>query len=161
MLSSITIIKHAKHLKQKPELKWRFRREPADLENYHGKRNTMSSMMNLGLREQYTYWINQCSKYLHQLFKKTRLLLESNEASTPTNLINFLPRKKSMKIEGVIICIPSHKYQQIIKSESRKQNSCFYRARAVCKFNNSLTFTFLIQRGYSNDKNDLLTAILS
>ena len=48
-------------------------------------------------------------------------------------------------MEGVIICVLCFKYHKINKSRSRKQNSCFFRARAVCKFSNCLEFTFFIR----------------
>ena len=48
-------------------------------------------------------------------------------------------------MEGVIICVLCFKYHKINKSRGRKQNSCFFRAKAVCKFSNCLEFTFFIR----------------
>ena len=51
----------------------------------------------------------------------------------------------SMKMEGVIICVLCFKFHKINKSRIREKNSCFFRAKAICKFSNCLEFTFFIR----------------
>ena len=56
-----------------------------------------------------------------------------------TNLFNS-------KLEGIVICVLSFKYKRINKLNSRKNNNCFFRAKAECKFKNCLKYTFTIKK---------------
>ena len=58
------------------------------------------------------------------------------------------------KIEENFVCVLSFKYKKFNKLNSRKQNSCFYRAKAVCKFQNCFEFTFVIKKDPSECKID-------
>ena len=52
----------------------------------------------------------------------------------------------SSKLEGIVICVLSFKYKRINKLNSRKNNNCFFRAKAECKFKNCLKYTFTIKK---------------
>ena len=52
----------------------------------------------------------------------------------------------SSKIEGNFVCVLSFQYKKINKLNSRKQNSCFFRAKAVCKFKDCFEFIFVIKK---------------
>ena len=56
-----------------------------------------------------------------------------------TNLFNS-------KLEGIVICVLSFKYKIINKLNSRKNNNCFFRAKAECKSKNCLKYTFTIKK---------------
>ena len=55
-----------------------------------------------------------------------------------TNLFNS-------KIENKYQCVLCFKYKKVNKTNSRKRNCCFFKAKAACKFNNCFEFSFLVR----------------
>ena len=51
----------------------------------------------------------------------------------------------SSKLQDLFVCVLCIKYKKINKFGSRKQNCCFFRAKAQCKFSNCLEFRFRIK----------------
>ena len=60
-----------------------------------------------------------------------------------TNLFNS-------KVENYYQCVLSFKYKKVSKLNSRKRNCCFFRAKAVCKFNSCFEFCFTIRENPTN-----------
>ena len=67
------------------------------------------------------------------------------------NFTNDWTHLFNSKLEDKFVCVLCFKYKKVNKLNSRKR-SCFFRAKAVCKFSNCLTFYFII-KSYPNLSN--------
>ena len=87
-------------------------------------------------------------RIIKNLFGNSYLVLKTEQLDSfllylTTNLFNS-------KVENYYQCVLSFKYKKVSKLNSRKRNCCFFRAKAVCKFNSCFEFCFTTRENPTN-----------